>query len=292
MPRLPSLNYQMHERMEKLKCLGESRVIAKEEQKIYSQANEIKWNAARTVGIHSYKTYQAYKQTSKEFIHRLRARYPKIKDINSIEPGHVRQYLQDREHEENSAFTISKDMSALNKLFNFRLSKDEAGFKTRSYKNITRSRTIKNHDQKYNPENYSEQILFAKATGCRRQKILWVRPIDFIYDDNNQAIAVNFNRDKGGRSRVTTILKAYRAAITEMLNKKTVDKPLFERYTTMIDNHSFRSEYAMARYRELVDEKRYDDKDYRGYDRECVQKVSKDLGHNRLSVVVEHYFRK
>jgi hypothetical protein len=30
---------------------------------------------------------------------------------------------------------------------------------------------------------------------------------------------------------------------------------------------------------------------YRGYDRDCLRQVSQDLGHNRLSVVVEHYMR-
>jgi hypothetical protein len=62
-----------------------------------------------------------------------------------------------------------------------------------------------------------------------------------------------------------------------------------------IDNHAFRAEYARARYEELLELKREQEEEilrnYRGYDLECLRQLLQDLGHNRVSVVVEHYLR-
>jgi hypothetical protein len=70
---------------------------------------------------------------------------------------------------------------------------------------------------------------------------------------------------------------------------------LFNEYTRNIDNHSFRSEYAVDLYEQLEEEKTSKGleikENYRGYDKEIVLKVSSELGHNRPSVVVEHYLR-
>ena len=110
--------------------------------------------------------------------------------------------------------------------------------------------------------NYEEQIIFAKATGCRRQKLCTIKPEDFIFDENGQVVAVNIYRDKGGRSRTVTVLKKYRKILTEIVKNKPLGKSLFDKYTKMIDNHAFRSEYAIERYKELLEEKKRDDKDY------------------------------
>jgi len=82
---------------------------------------------------------------------------------------------------------------------------------------------------------------------------------------------------------------------------------LFDKYTRNIDNHSFRSEYAYELYEQLDTDLYYElyykqtkngiepevepREKYRGYDKEIVLKVSSELGHNRPSIVVEHYLR-
>ncbi len=86
-------------------------------------------------------------------------------------------------------------------------------------------------------------------------------------------------------------MKDYRESVKEMLIGKTTDKPSFDRYTKKIDNHAFRGEYARNRYKELVQEKGSDANDYRGYDSKILRILTKDLGHNRLDVVVYHYLR-
>ena len=79
------------------------------------------------------------------------------------------------------------------------------------------------------------------------------------------------------------------------LYRNSSKEVLFNKYTEKIDNHAFRAEYARARYEELVQIKKEQGEEilqnYRGYDRDCLRQVSQDLGHNRLSVVVEHYMR-
>lgn len=66
---------------------------------------------------------------------------------------------------------------------------------------------------------------------------------------------------------------------------------LFNRYTTKIDNHAFRAEYARALYKELLSGSESPGKQYRGYEERVLREVSWALGHARLSVVVEHYMR-
>lgn len=83
----------------------------------------------------------------------------------------VIEYLKFRQDDGKTAYTISKDMAALNKLLNFHVTKKIAGIKQRSYKDITRSREARDYDKKYNPNNYKDQILFAKASGSRRESV-------------------------------------------------------------------------------------------------------------------------
>ena len=87
MARLPSLNHQMFQRLEDKKAIGQSRHIAKLEAK--DQGGKVET-------IHSYKTYDAYKQSSKTFIKWLRQEFPEIKDINNIDKDIGAMYIQHR----------------------------------------------------------------------------------------------------------------------------------------------------------------------------------------------------
>jgi hypothetical protein len=74
---------------------------------------------------------------------------------------------------------------------------------------------------------------------------------------------------------------------------------LFDNYTKNIDNHSYRREYAQNLYDQLEEEylknnsdgkKYYTRKeDGRSYYRDVLLEVSRNLGHNRLNVVVQNY---
>jgi site-specific recombinase XerD len=116
MARMSKMDYQLHCRMQEMFCPNVSRHQAKTE---YKEMMGNKATHNRTIGIHSYKTYDAYKQTSIEFVRYMRNEHKDIKDINQIKENHVIDYLRYRQDNEKSAYTISKDMAALNKLFNF-----------------------------------------------------------------------------------------------------------------------------------------------------------------------------
>ena len=286
MARMTYLDYQMHQRMEQMKAIGESRHVAKEEYRQMIDGN----SNNKTLGIHSFNTYSAYKQTSTEFIKYIRQNHNEIKNIGQISREHIIEYLVGRQGEGKSAYTISKDMAALNKLFNTTVSKKEAGIKERSYKDVSRSREPKSHDKKYNPQNYREQIAFARATGCRRESVLRIKPEDFILDKSGLPQMV-YLKEKGGKERHATILEEYRETLKELIKGKEEGVLLFSRYTKKIDNHAFRAEYAKERYREIIKSKGTDKKDFRGFDKECLKILTRDLGHNRLDIVIYHYLR-
>lgn len=291
MPKLGSINFQLIERMKSITHFGESKHEAKIKNINEAKANGTKINSTKVEGIYSYNTFGTYKQTSKEFSGWLKSNHPEIKDIKNIQEAHVISYLQERQNN-CSMWTVDKDKSALNKILGMEITKKEAGLKQRAIKDISRSRSIDTtNDKKYNEANYKDQITIAKNTGIRRQSMDKIKPNDFERNTKGECIALNV-KEKGGRVRQIPILKEGRGAVTDVVNKaQDGDKPLFDKYTKMIDNHAYRAEYATNYYNELQKE---NDKplDYKGkYNSDNLRATSNALGHNRIGVVVDHYLR-
>jgi hypothetical protein len=142
------------------------------------------------------------------------------------------------------------------------------------------------NDKKYNSNNNKDQIMCAKASGCRRESVLVVTPECFIWQDG-LPVKVHLI-EKGGKERDAHILVKYQENLKSVLENKEMGKPLFESYTKKIDNHAFRREYAKDRYQELLGN-REDEMDYRGYDKRVLKELTMDLGHNRLDVIVYNY---
>jgi len=151
-----SLIYQLNERLISLQKFGQSKHVAKKDYRNKQVANGEKWNPAYAEGIFSFTTYNAYKQTVMEFGTWLKKEHTDIKLLNGISKGHAIQYLQSRQSEKKSPYTIAKDMSAINKVFGTGLTKKEAGLNNRSYKDVTRSRAERPNDKKYNSKNYAK----------------------------------------------------------------------------------------------------------------------------------------
>lgn len=299
-----SLNHQFHERMEQLNCIGESRHLAKAEYKQYCQANGLNYNPCKTVGIHSFNTYESYKQTSKEFTSWIKSNYPEIKNINHITKDMCVNYLRMRQ-ETCSAYTVSKDMSALNKLLGHDIRKSEADLRERSYKDVTRSRYERQHDANIDTNRYSKQIMIANAFGLRRESFVtgqYALKDVSIYSNKGELYCSVI--EKGGRYRNAPCLENYKELLKNNFNiyereHLTINQfkeiyadstnKLFIEYDTKIDNHAYRSEYATNLYHQLASSEPVEL--YRGWDKEAVQQVSHALGHNRLNVVVEHYLK-
>lgn len=299
-----SLNHQFYERMQELNCIGESRHIAKQEYRQYCKDNNLQYNPCKTMGIHSYNTYESYKQTSKEFCNWLKQTYPEVKGINGVTKHMCVNYLKSRQ-ETCSAYTVSKDMSALNKLLGYNISKSEADLRERSYKSITRSRGEREHDSRIDTSRYSRQILIAQSFGIRRESFVKgqyaLKDVSIYKHDGNIYCSVI---EKGGRYRNAPCLDKYKDKLNQHFNiierehltsnqfkeiYSRSNNKLFIEYDNKIDNHSFRAEYATNLYKQLANPNTTNL--YRGYDKEAIEQVSQALGHNRLSVVVEHYLR-
>lgn len=292
--------------------IGSSKHQAKKDYRKFCEANNIKVNPSKSAFIHSYKTADAYRQSINEFSTWLKDNKSGIwgsKDLDNLDKRVCYEYLHYREDNGCSAYTVSKDMSALNKVLNYDLNKKEGNLKERSYKDVTRSRLDSKEDTKYNPKNYSDQIEFARAFGLRRESIYGgsyqVKNISLFKNTDNDKVYCSVI-EKGGRYREAPCLSSYQKQIEQKYNieeRQPLEKEefidlynkndslLFDKYTEKIDNHAFRGEYARALYNEIAENKDEIKTDYRGYDKDIVLEVSDALGHNRSSVVVEHYLR-
>lgn len=324
----------MHNKLNSLLRIGESKHEAKKEYRAMCEQKNIKYNPAASNYIHSVKTADAYRQTIKVFCKWLKEEKNEIwktKDLSKIDKKTCYEFLKQRDSV-CSAWTVSKDMAALNKLLNHDLNKQEGNLKSRRLQDITKNRQVKQYSLKCNPENYKKQIIISKSFGLRRESILGgnyqVKKDSFFRYKNNIYVKVI---EKNGRYREAVCLEKYKTDVkkivlekyktvelqeqkpmsvlkTELnLNKKSYeelrqlrkvefqkaynDSPndcLFDKYTTKINNHRFRAEYAQELYKQLAPEEQ-ENKLYRGYDYETLKEVSEALGHNRVSVLFDHY---
>ena len=292
--KVKSLGIQLHERMEELNRIGQTKHDKKIMVQQFAKNNDLYVNPLKNDGIYSYNTYNAYKQTSIEFTRWLQQTHPDVKNINQITFNHAKEYLSYRQDSGKSKWTVDKDMAALNKVLKLEMTKKEIGLARKSYKESVRSRKDAKMDKKYNPEKYKDQITVAKATGIRRQSMLKISPENFIFDRNGVVISVKV-KEKGGKTRIAKILDVYKQDVTNIINQsikeKGMSEKLFDKYTSKIDNHAFRGEYARNLYQELIDKQGFNKADVQGYDSNVLKTVSRNLGHERISVVIQHYLR-
>lgn len=311
--RKVNLKIQMHNLItQKLQeGTGVSRHAIKQElERHHKETGEL----LKDPSIHSINTAESYRDTVDQFAAFLREKHQDVwnsKDLSNITKEINYQFLKEREAQGLSAWTISKDLSALNKLLNQDLTKREADLSYRNTDNITRSRLERTHDRSYNANNYKDQLEFSKAFGLRRESIhqgqYAVKDISLFIKDNKVYCAAI---EKGGRYREAQCLREYQEAILnkyniierESLNKEqfkdlysSSNNKLFDSYTTKIDNHAIRAEYATKLYNQILEEKGIDKQDYsyksKKFDSEALREVSNNLGHSRISVVAMHYIR-
>ncbi len=279
-----SINKQMHDRMESMKCFGESRDIAKKEYKELTGAN-----TNRTIGIHSYNTYEAYKGVSKGFVAYVKENFDDIKKLDDIEEVHIKSYVEHRASEGYSPHTYSRDLAGLNKLFNTELTKADCNVENRHYQEITNNRDFKEHHNHINLDNYKDVTNFIEATGVRRSSLEKIDSNSFKYDEKGLISHVCVT-EKGGRYREAEIRESYRDYVQHQVENLGENK-LFEHIPNRLPTHRFRQEYATKLYEEKIEklENSEDREQFRGYDREILKEVSENLGHNREDVIVYHY---
>lgn len=217
-----------------------------------------------------------------------------------------------------SAYTHSRDLSAINKLLDTRYIPRDFGFQDRKYSHITNNRGTALYDTSEAKRN-REQLDFVRATGIRRQSIATITPEQVIRNASGQVIGFNVI-EKGGRERNCVVLEQERQRITELVNQKSTEQganaPMFRAVDSNANPHYARREYAQALYTDLklaheqgydyydglrsrfINEQaldkavsRYNNEIVRGYDHDVMGEVSQNMGHNRIDVILYHYLK-
>lgn len=311
MGRKGSLNYQLHQKMEKINCIGQSRHLAKIEARAMGRNS--------VIGIHGEETYNNYRSVSK-----ILARYLKEQghnDLDKVTRQDLKGFLADRrDNHDVKPVTLNKDLAAINKIFSTDITKKEANLPETSYKDATRAR--QGQTGKFNPKDWKDQIDTAKAVGCRRESIHSEKNIGWKHFPLTEKSF--FQKDgkvwarlieKGGKYREAPVLAAHQERVKAIFREKTGKNiprggrlsknefkeiyrqglkegktMFFNRYTTEINNQEYRRNYAAERYHEHLKELGINEKrNFRGYDSRVLEQISKDLGHGRLDIVVESY---
>lgn len=278
-----SLLHQVKIALDEKLAIGESKF---EDKKIGATADK----------IYSWNTYKTYLKHNIYFIQWAKENH----QIKSLDEGkkYVNEWLEMREKQGLSAYTVKLETSALMKLYSIS-SEDIYKSKARYRANINRSRGEKVRDKHFSEENHKDLVRFCRATGLRRAELQQLRGNDLVEINGELFIAV-IRGSKGGRHR-NIPLTFDKAFIEGLMRSKGEDK-VFEKIPNGADIHSYRAEYATRLYKALArdvnslpkSEKYHCRKDLKGicYDKKAMLEVSQALGHDRISVIAGHYIRK
>lgn len=253
----------MWQQLEKKKCIGESRHEAK------LQAKE---QGKKVDGIYSYKTYNAYKQSSKIFIKWIKTEYPEIKNISDIDKNICALYIQYRAKQGVSAYTYSQDIAMLNKILNVNLTKEYCGVAKRSLKNITKNRI----DNGFRTSTGRIETII-KGSGLRRNELINLKVKDLIINNNSVVGILVSKGAKGGKPRKVEIRKEFQSLIYELIENFDVNSYVInEKIPKQLQTHRLRAEYAQNMIEELISLNREDP----------YKDLTQSMGHNRKSILI------
>lgn len=273
---------------------------------IGSSKQQAKANGTYRDHIYSWGTYRTYLQQCCQFARWCKAtakedgsRQPRsLKDCRQ----YVVKYMQHLQQQEYSAYTQKLVLSALCKLYSeyptegrpFGLPDQQPA---RHRADITRSRNAAERDLHFSEKNNADIVTFCRCTGLRRAELAQIRGIDL---DGNSLMV--YRGTKGGRVRIVPLCGSNEELATvKQLAAAAGNKKIFDHISSAMDVHHYRSVYCQRvydSYARPVDQipprdRYYCRCDQRGiiYDKRGMLQASKALGHNRISVIAEHYLQ-
>lgn len=256
--------------------------------------------------IYSWETYRSYMKHANYFAKWCKENYG-CRTLSDCRP-HVDEWLKSRSN--LSAYTQKLEASSLAKLYG--CSTTDFGTRTaeRDRKLITRSRGEKVRDKHFSEEKHLNLVEFCKSTGLRRAELSVLTGDRLTYKDGKPYIIVD-RGTKGGRLRESPIIHNPELVVNMMKNAGA--GKVFSKVPKAADIHGYRSDYATElykmhardvstlsydkvnkgtgrRYQSGVYICRGDQKGMR-LDKAAMHIVTEALGHNRISVIAEHYLR-
>ena len=278
-----SMKYQAQGILKPMLRLGESRQKAKQDSE----------DRQHVEGIFSTSTYNNYVTVADHFGRWAKAAYGEKNLVNCRK--YVSEYLKMRIDKGLSPDTVKRDVSALAKLYG--CTKDDFGvdIPKMSRSEITRSRKeVKEFDY----EKHKALLDFINGTSHRRSELLNSKKENYI--EVNGEIIVRI-KGKGGKIRYSKVLPQFRELVRARLEGLKDGDKVFKKGEIPVRTpcHAYWAKYAKDYYNMIArpldslsaEDKYICRKDKAGtvYDRKALAEVSKMLGHNRLSVVVDHY---
>ena len=285
----------------------------KSKEKFGESKHSAKKNDTMKDGIYSLNTSKMYNRECQKFADYVIKQHGNAKLSVAESRDYATEYLKNGIENGVSPYTLQMQRSALAKLYGC-AGNDICDLPPRHRADITRSRNhtivspqtgkiIKNPSVRaghFSEKNHAEIVAFCRSTGLRRSELESLTGDQLeVTEDGAAYIHLDGYQCKGGRPRVVPVIGDVSNAIT--LCKNAGRNKVFDHVPQAMDVHSYRSEYAVAIYNQYArpldelerKEKYYCRAELKGtvYDREAMLMASKALGHNRISIIAEHYLR-
>lgn len=256
-----------------------------------------KVNGATQDKIYSKNTFLTYRRQFKYFADWLEKVHPEVKTLDEAKPF-IDEYLKDLINKEKSAYSISTAKAGLAKVFQIEASQFIAT-PARTRAGIKRSRFDVKQDSHVSDKTEERLSKFTSATGLRREEMKRIEADDLFFKGGKAYLSVT-KGTKGGKSRTVEIVGVSDGDTKDIVEWIQGQKGrLFPKVSKHYDNHHYRSVYAKRIYglyarkeKDIPLKERYvmrKDRAGEVFDRLAMMKVSQNLGHNRISVVAQHY---
>lgn len=247
--------------------------------------------------IYSENTFLTYKRQSRYFADWLEKRYPEVKTIEQAK-AYVDEYLLYLIEIGKSPSSIATTKAALVKVFQT----DASAFvetPERTRAGITRSRLDVKQDSHISNKTEERLSRFTSATGLRRAEMLKIEADDLFFKGGRAYLSVT-KGTKGGKARIVEIVGLSPGDTKDIVEWIQGRKGrLFPHITKHYDNHHYRAIYARRVYdkyarkeKDIPPNERYvmrKDRAGEVFDRLAMAVASKNLGHNRISVIAQSY---
>lgn len=245
--------------------------------------------------IFSYNAYNTYWKHIRYFINYVEDKNqqnvdnPNYKKCTTLKSArkYIAEFLEQREVQGLSAWTVQTEAKAINKLYGI-TPKDFYYYTPpkRVREEIKRSRGPKANDAFFNEANNEELVNFVCGVGPRRAELYKIKPENLytykqletllektkakqssVEDKKESKKKINAIKDalafkdkdyfvylkgKGGRIRYSPIIGPHKKDILDRFSQTTKGKRLWEYVPKNADIHSYRAKYATSIYREYA----------------------------------------